>query len=89
MDLETEFEAAIIQADLKKVRCMVYTRGVKITSHHIKLVNTMKYLCEHNRYNSLYDPVADFIYQEYLPPVKLNWFQKLFGIHVDFTKMNL
>lgn len=85
MDNETIFEKAIIQGNLKIVQNMVYTQGIKITKYHVHIAKTMRKLSDPD----VYDPIIEFLYQEYLPPIYLNRLQKIFGIHVDFTKMNV
>lgn len=89
MDIETRFEKAIIQGDLNLVREFVYTGGIQVTRRHIKIAQTMKKLCESHRCSLIYDNVDDFLIQEYRPQPKLNWLQRLIGIHVDYSKMNL
>lgn len=85
MDNETIFEKAIIQGNLKTMQHLVYTQGVFVTKYHLQLAKTMRELCDPN----VYDPIIDFLHQEYVPPVKLNWLQRLFSIDVDFSKMKI
>lgn len=84
MDNEAIFEKAIIQGNLKIVQNMVYTQGIKVTKYHVHLAKTMRELCDPN----VYDPIIEFLYHEYQHPVHLSWLQQIFGIDVDFTRMN-
>jgi len=85
MDNETIFEKAIIQGNLQTIQQLVYNGSVKVTTNHIHLAKTMWQLCDPR----VYDPIIDFLHQEYLPPIHLTWLQRILGINVDFTKMNL
>lgn len=85
MDNETIFEKAIIHADLNMMRHLIYTQGVKVTNRHVRLAKTMRDLCD----SDVYDPVIEFLYQEYVPRPHLNWLQKLLGVNVNFSKMNI
>jgi hypothetical protein len=84
MDNETIFEKAIIQGDLKTVRQYVYTKGITVTKYHIQLAKTMRELCD----PLVYNPIIEFLNQEYLPPIHLSWLQRLFSVDVDFTRLN-
>lgn len=85
MDNETIFEKAIIHGDLNMMRHLIYTQGVKVTNRHVRLAKTMRDLCDPD----VYDPVIEFLYQEYVPRPRLNWLQKLLGVNVNFSKMNI
>lgn len=81
MNIQTQFECAIIVGNLHRVVQLVYQHGVKVTHNHIYLAKTMQKLCGYD------DDIIQFLKSEYIPPIRYNCLTRLVGIDIDFSSL--